>query len=581
MNRAAVDQANRLVPVATTPAGRKAWMDAYIEAGGPYKTIALQSPEPQQQATNNPPAVPQRTDPGQQAAQLSLKNQAANQQTSGSADAVKMPCVLSVCTADALIVSEEDRDYKLELTSTQPTALPDNPKNILQVISVWEGISGWHGTSAKEITLMTKECSRAAPSGCSAIQLSGGTVSQQIPPGSGKVKVYCKEPSAHWTDGIPIVAFIIHFLFPDKVEPVIYSVDTVGCDYHSSLHARIEVFPELAWEGATTLSFDSERVVGAAGNEVKSTLALKGELSVQYGGNKYSIEANANSSSKEQLGECGIEGLVKHCFRFIEGASFLKRLNGYVEGRDPIPGVSSKPEINCKLIWPSIKFSGKSGNTEVKDKYMVVQETTSTISVTFLSLEVKGDVFDFLAYLYCPALYTIKKAAQDGVKSEFGEVKAVIGMELSGEVTIKGDLEYKSSTLDQKVTGRISAFGGLGLKGEAYVEGRVWRVYAGAGAWASLMSTKSASERAGFTGTLEPIICSANKGFDWSGSIGFNGLAFYYALYAYYGAKSMKTDQAQEANAGGRRAGADNDLKDKEEQIVKGAELLKSWKYPE
>jgi len=63
MNKAAVELANKAVPLATTPAERKAWMDAYIEAGGTYKTLGIK---------------PVSIDPYQQAKKLSQKNQIAS-----------------------------------------------------------------------------------------------------------------------------------------------------------------------------------------------------------------------------------------------------------------------------------------------------------------------------------------------------------------------------------------------------------------------------------------------------------------------------------------------------------------------
>jgi len=110
----------------------------------------------------------------------------------------------------------------------------------------------------------------------------------------------------------------------------------------------------------------------------------------------------------------------------------------------------------------------------------------------------------------------------------------------------------------------------------------VWRVYAGAGANASLMSQKSVSEKSGFTGTLKPVIYEEGKGFDWSGSIEFNGLAFYYAVYVYYGTRSLKTENSNKGSGRGR--GHDDntdDIKEKKEKLVKGADLLQPWCYPE
>ncbi len=563
MNPEAVEQANMAVPVVSKPAERKAWMDAYIEAGGSHKDIEVKLPA---------------ADPQKQAKKLSLKNQNANKQASGPPGATKTTCNVTACPADALIVSEKDRSYKLELTRAKPAALPDNPGNIFQVIS------GWDEKSAVDISFLTKKCSRRAPLPCSVVRVKGGSVDKTIYPGSGKTKVYCQEPTEDWFEKIPLVYFIVHLLFPDKVKPEVYSVDTDGCSEHTPLHARIEAFPHIAWQGGTTLGFGAEI---AGENDVKATFGLKGDLSVTYGSKKYSLEAGASDSTKGELGQRGLEGLLKKGFALIEGAAFLKKLDEYAAGRIHLPGADFRPKVTCTLTWPSISVSGKAENIEIKNKYSVTEEIGFTISVLFFGLEVKGDILDFIAAFYCPPLYRIKAAAQEGVKSKYGEIKAVIAMEISGEVSIKGELEYKSHGQNQNVTGSISAFGGFGLKGVIYVEGRVWRVYAGAGASASLMSQKGVTEKSGFTGTLKPLIYEEGKGFDWGGGIEFNGLAFYYAVYAYYGTRSLETDdstkQKKRGNGLGEQEETDTgyDIKEKKEKMVKGADLLQPWAYPQ
>jgi len=334
------------------------------------------------------------------------------------------------------VVSEKGRSYKLELTSKKPTAVPGNPGNILQVIG------GWDETSAVAIHFMTKRCSRRASVPCSSVRVIGGTIDRTISPGSGTVKVYCKKPAEHWVERIPLVYFIVHLLFPNKIESETYSVDTEGCSSHKSLHARIEAFPHICWEGGVTLSLGA-KMTGK--DDVKTVLGLNGDLSVEYGSKKYSLEAETSDSTKDELGNRGIEGLIKKGYALIEGASFLKKLKDYAAGRIHVPGSGYRPQISCTVAWPSMKVSGKAEDVEIKNKYMVVQEVGFTISVVFFTLEVKGDVLDFIAYFYCPALYKIKAAAQEGVKSEYGELKAVIAMEISGEVAIKGGLEYKEN----------------------------------------------------------------------------------------------------------------------------------------
>ncbi len=143
MSNAAVEEANKAVPVANTPAGKKAWMDAYIKAGGSHKTIVNKAP----------PANSE-----QKAMKLSQTNQAANKQSAGSPGKIVAECRTTLCTADILVITEKNRNYKLELTRDKPQAVPDNPANIFQVIS------GWDQESAVDINFLTKSCYRSSTS---------------------------------------------------------------------------------------------------------------------------------------------------------------------------------------------------------------------------------------------------------------------------------------------------------------------------------------------------------------------------------------------------------------------------------
>ncbi len=563
MSEAAVKEANNAVPAADTPAGKKAWMDAYIKAGGSHKTIVNKAP-------------PANSD--QQAIKLSQKNQAANKQSAGSPGTIIRQCTSTLCPADILVISEKGRKYKLELSKNKPKGIPDNLDNVFQVIS------GWDQESAVDINFLTKGCYRGIPLPCSAVRVQGGNVEKTIPPGAGSVRVFCKTPSQGWagflSDKIPLPFFISHCLFPDQVDPETYSVKTVGCNDHYPLHAQIEAFTHVSWGGKLALKLDSEK----KGQQHESTLALTETLSMQYGSKKYSIEVGAKESAKNDLPNRGMGGLIKQGYALVEGASFLKNLNEYAKGK--LPSVSSAPKIKCTLTWPSIEFSGKVENVEIKDRYKVESEGSFTISVVFLGLEVEGDILDFLAYFYCSALYRIKEAAEEGLESKYASLKAVIALKISGEVKISGELQCKFNEQNSSVTGSISSFGGLGLKGEVYAEGRIWRVYAGAGAFASLMSQKNASEKSGFTGTLEPVKYESGKGFDWGGKLEFNGLSFYYAVYSYVGTKSIETKDAtgskkKSKSLGGiEEADTSYDIKEKHEELTKGADLLEPWTYP-
>jgi hypothetical protein len=572
ISKAAVEEANKAVPVADTPAGKKAWMDAYIKAGGSHKTIVNKAP----------PANSE-----QKAIKLSQKNQAANKQSPGSPGKIVAECRTTLCAADILVITEKGRNYKLELTRNKPQAVPDNPDNIFQVIS------GWDQESAVDINFLTKSCYRGTPLPCSAVRVQGGNVDETVSPGTGSVKVFCQDPSENWpgflSDKIPLPFFISHGLFPDQVDPEIYTVNTVGCNGHDPLSARIEAFTHVSWGGKLALKFDSEAENGPEikKDEIfKTTAGLTKNLTMQYGSKKYSIGFDAKGETIGKMSDRGLGGLIKKGHALVKGIDFLKKLDQLAKGRK-IPGVSAVPKVKCTLTLPSVEISGKVQNVEIKDKYTVASEVDFTVSVMFLAINVEGDILDFLAFFYCPPLFRIKEAAQNGVKSESGSLKAVIALKVSGVVKISGDLQCKASGQSNSVTGSINALGGLGLKGEVYVEGRIWRVYAGAGAFAAAMSQESASEECGFTGKLKPIKYEGGKGFDWGGNLKFNGLALYYAVYAYCGTRSQKTDDLAKRKDKGGGYGVKNEsnlsleLKEKHIELKKGADLLQPWSYPE
>jgi hypothetical protein len=526
MSKVAVEEANNAVPVADTPAGKKAWMDAYIKAGGSHKTIVNKAP----------PA-----NSAQQAIKLSQTNQAANKQSPGSPGKIVAECRTTLCTADILVISEKGRNYKLELTRTKSQAVPDNPDNIIQVIS------GWDQETAVDINFLTKSCYRATPLPCSAVRVEGGTVDMTIPPGSGSVKVFCKTPPTSIDQNtLPLPFFFSHCLFPSRAEAENYTVKTIGCGGHQSLCAQIEAFPKVSWDGELKLNLNFVNASPRSGNH-ETTFGLTTNVNMTYGKQRYKLGVE---SPRGKLNNHGIEGLLAWAFSLVDRAEVLKKLSDYVTRKGGLVEVS--------LIWPSIEISGGAKNDEIKDKYMVSSKTDVKIKATILGVGVKGDILDFLAACYCKPLLEIKKLAAKGASAgKYASAKAVIAIVADIKTKIGGDLTYESDGQTPKVTGSIIASGTFGLKGEVYAEGRLWLVVAGdvvagAGVLGEFQSAKDMGTGCGLEGTLTPVIYTKGEGFDWGGKIKFNGLAFYYALYVYYGMEDAKTLDRDEENNSGR-----------------------------
>jgi hypothetical protein len=206
---------------------------------------------------------------------------------------------------------------------------------------------------------------------------------------------------------------------------------------------------------------------------------------------------------------------------------------------------------------------------------MVRSQTDVKIKATILGVGVKGDLLDFLIACYCKPLLEIKRlAAKGGSAGKYASAKAVIAIVADIKTNIGGDLTYESDGQTPKVAGSITASGTFGLKGEVYAEGRLWIVFAGeviagAGVSGEFQSAKDIGTGCGLEGTLTPVVYTKGEGFDWGGKIEFNGLAFYYAKYVYYGMEGAKTlDQDEENNSGFGDAGEPepNDGKSKSEK---------------
>ncbi len=366
-----------------------------------------------------------------------------------------------------------------------------------------------------------------------------------ISPGTGSVKVYSKAPPTSWDKNtLPLPFFFSHCLFPGKEEPESYTVKTVGCGGHESLCAQIEAFPEVSWDGELKLGLNCTNAPGADNHE--TTFGLTSDVNMKYGKQRYKLGVE---SPRGKLNKQGIEGLLAWGFSLVDRATVLKKLSDFIAHKASFLEVS--------IIWPSIAISGGAENAEIKDKYLVKPKTDVKIKATILGVEVKGDILDFLAAWYCKPLLDIKKlAAKGGSMGKYGSAKAVIAIVADINVKIGGDLTYESDGQTPKVSGSITSSGTFGLKGEVYAEGRLWLVVAGdvvagAGALGELQSAKDIGTGCGLEGTLTPVVYTKGEGFDWGGKIEFNGLAFYYALYVYYGMEDAKTlDQDKKNNTG-------------------------------
>jgi len=149
------------------------------------------------------------------------------------------------------------------------------------------------------------------------------------------------------------------------------------------------------------------------------------------------------------------------------------------------------------------------------------------------------------------------------------------------------DVNITSHDDNMTVKGTLRAQGGFGIKAELSAEFKAkvmwWEAYAGAGAIGELMSDKGQGETSGLFGSVSPVVYDNGKGFDWSGQVGFNGLAFYYAVYAYAGVRSAGSeDKDKEGGRGNVTETSDSKIDIKQKADIKGkVTLVKPWVYPE
>jgi len=521
-----------------------------------------------------------------QQAKLRKSNKNATKKPSGGKNAVAVQCSATTCTTKTLIIQDDNnkkRSYKLSVDINDPKKNPQG--NLIQMIGDWK-------ENPAKAKFVFPQCGTKP----SIFLVKGENVEKPVDKNNAIVDLFGKQPANNWAvhTFVPFSVFLEDFLWPTSVKPNRYSVSSKGCPAHFSMNANVEVFTPLSWSGSLTFEFMKE----SASNDIKPTpkkkrefetvFSIKGNAELNYGTRKWSVEQKFDKKTESKLNSKGAaSGLAKKMFNIMEDLAFLRELDDWSKGKLELPKTFARPSIKCEITWPTLKIAGNAKNVASEKTWQVGAEYELSFSGNLIGASLKGDILDFLAYGYCPALYKIKKMAAEDLKGESFSAEIILMLEITANAKTGYDIKATGNNDKKKVEGTLKVQGGFGIKAELSVEGRAkvwrWEAYAGAGAVAQLMSDGSDSETSGLFGELSPVVVSDTDGWDWKGKIGFNGLAFYYALYAYAGVRSADSKHfTEEENVSRKKAktsskgGAEHKA-----EATKKIPLLAPWVYPD
>ena len=469
-------------------------------------------------------------------------------------------CNISPCEVTDLIVSKDGRRYTLAPTYAHPHPDENNPGNRYQVISSWEK------EKAAAVVLETHtscQCEGARPS-LQVLGLRGTT--ETLPPGKETYKVPCPKPPKELEDGkFPFWFFLKELLFPWKATAASYDVSTHCCAVHRKLRAVVEAYPQVAWKGSLKVEFGA-RSSPPEGKGKKTDCrpdvkVANKDIMVQYGNKEYHLAfdpVNLGAQAIQEIlnktsGSKDVDALVYLYFFLLYKAGFLWQVYQYAKvGLPDVEPINPLSAVKCELTWPSLTLSGEVENVELPGDYRVGTKGKIELALTIFEFDIKLDIFELLAALYCKPLAMLKDKARSvsvGKNVRFGVNLEVL---LSGKMKISGGAEVTASQGSAvKTNGSVSAFGGLTLQGEPSVQGEWLNVCSGAaGAFVLLASKKDSATPSGLTGKV-PIESPKEEGklADFGkGRIEFNGLAFYYAVYSYVKTIDAKTKDQDENN---------------------------------
>ena len=525
-------------------------------------------------------------DPKQQA-KLSQSNTNATKKPSGGKNAVVTNCSATTCSTKTLVIQDDNdkkRSYKLGVDINDPKKNPQG--NLIQMIGDWKE------NPAKAKFVFPLCCTEP-----SIFLVKGDNVETPVDKSGAIVKLFGKEPANHWAAHtfVPLSVFFEDFLWPTSVKPNRYSVSLKGCPTHLSMNANVEVFTPLSWSGELAFAFMSESAsidleyTPKKQRKFDTVFSIKGKAELNYGTRKWSVEPKFDKTTATKLRGKSASGLAKKIFNLAEDLAFLRNLDDYSKGKLTLPKNFARPSVKCTINWPSLKIAGSAKNVASEKTWQVGAEYDFSLSGNLIGASLSGDVLDFLAYIYCPALFKIKQIAAEDLKGDSYSAAIILMLEITANVETSYDIKFTGNNDQMKAEGKLKAQGGFGIKAELSAEARAkvlrWEAYAGAGAVGQLMSDGSNSETSGLFGELSPVLVSNTDGWDWGGKVGFNGLAFYYAVYSYAGVRSAESKHFKEkqkslknplASTSSSAGGTEN--KTEATGIIT---LIKPWVYPE
>jgi len=516
--------------------------------------------------------------PTQQSSQLESA-QASNNASNKPAGEAIQSCEKKQCDVNNLVVNCDhgSRGYSLELVEGPPPK--ENPDYLYEVIS--------KSSELEKMTVnFTGSCANDSAS-CPSVALSGAKSLSQLSSGA----VFSVKHKDLPEGKLAFPKFVKEYLLPYTLKPNVYKVQTQGCNGSGDFAATINVYPAYKLSGTLTVDFEpTKQTNGNYGWKFSGQLKLDiDSQSWTYG---------EDLSQKEFLPQLQ-ESLNSIVTKIKEITDKTKEQSGSL--------------IKFSPAWPKISLGGELELKEMQAGHRV--SSAGNLSLKFeplLGFKLETDILDWLILTSgtaAPFLQKIRDQAAKGIDREDVKAKMLVGIILSINGDIGGELKWSKSASDKvfstsgdkssSVAGQI----GINLNAKVEVETEVKTIifYVKITVGAALQ-LKGASKTKGADGKLSDNSDNGFVGIKASltatteedkpaigGSVKFTGAAIYYTYYAEVGGKGMenKDIDSQEnhgfINKGSKRNNTvkeNSNSKLKEENMKQLVEIFSAREWP-
>jgi uncharacterized Zn-binding protein involved in type VI secretion len=364
-------------------------------------------------------------------------------------------------------------------------------------------------------------------------------------------------------------------------------------DVNAGQWLQVQVFPEVEWNAEMTIGFAQENAKDAEGTKNPFVYNADSTWTISFSGEaKYGTHSCKCILAADQLAD----GLP------IFG-SLLSKIGMFANMLESMASRLLKDKLTVKFEprWPKWRFGGGLKLVELPGKPLVGTEGNYRFGFDPLfGITFKISILDWLiaAGKLSAAILPLSLALEKVralFKSSLGNEKSVAQVFLDLDIVlsvggdIKGELDFKfvdgNCVVDPKVS-TINNGVDLMVKGYLAATARVWKFEMSGGGQVG----SSAAEPPPSGGKVRPAVTERKKPsrlsaeltpkggrdpFAMNGRISFNGLAFYYLIYADIGASGAESEAKKKKQDNGFGAKPSSAYEKSGECVI-----MKPWSWP-